>query len=116
MIDQNDRLRIIDFDRMDYGDPWEEFNRIVFTAQLSPVMASGMLDAYFQDQIPPDFWPLLALYIAVNTLSALPWALTFGQADVDRMHRLADQVMVWYEGMTQAQPSWYQKAISEENN
>ena len=109
MIDKGDRLRIIDFDRMDYGDPWEEFNRMVFTAQLSPAMASGILDAYFDDEIPEDFWPLLALYTAVNSLSALPWALPFGQEDIDRMRQLADQVLAWYQGMTKALPAWYQK-------
>ena len=111
MIDKEDRLRIIDFDRMDYGDPWEEFNRMVFTAQLSPAMASGIVDAYFDDQIPPDFWPLLALYMAVNSLSSLPWALAFGQDDVNRMRQLADQVLAWHQGMTQPLPSWYLKDV-----
>lgn len=39
MIDQGGQLRIIDFDRSDYGDPWEEFNRIVWCAQKSPLFA-----------------------------------------------------------------------------
>ena len=29
MIGRDEKLYIIDFDRDDYGDPWEEFNRIV---------------------------------------------------------------------------------------
>lgn len=32
------QLYIIDFDRMDIGDPWEEFNRIVWCAQKSPLL------------------------------------------------------------------------------
>jgi aminoglycoside phosphotransferase (APT) family kinase protein len=30
MIDQDGVLTIIDFERADFGDPWEEFNRIVW--------------------------------------------------------------------------------------
>ena len=33
MIDTHKKLQIIDFDRDDYGDPWEEWNRIVWSAQ-----------------------------------------------------------------------------------
>lgn len=109
MVERGGRLRIIDFDRWDYGDPWEEFNRLAFTAELSPSMASGILDAYFEDRIPPDFWPLLAFYLSVNALSSLTWAQSYGQAEVDRMQELADRVLDWHKGMTQERPSWYQK-------
>lgn len=36
MLGQDEQLYIIDFDRYDFGDPWEEFNRIVWCAQSSP--------------------------------------------------------------------------------
>lgn len=52
MIDRNGRLNIIDFNRNDYGDPWEEFNRIVWCAQKSPLFASGMVDGYFDGSVP----------------------------------------------------------------
>lgn len=32
MMIENGKIVIIDFDRYDFGDPWEEFNRIVWTA------------------------------------------------------------------------------------
>ena len=47
MIDRDGKLTIIDFDRDDFGDPWEEFNRIVWCAQAAPAFASGMVDGYF---------------------------------------------------------------------
>ena len=52
MIDENAVLTIIDFDRDDFGDPWEEFNCIVWCAQAAPAFASGMVDGYF-DGPPP---------------------------------------------------------------
>lgn len=61
MLDRNGKLQIIDFDRSDFGDPWEEFNRIVWCAQKSPLFASGMVNGYFDGSVPMEFWRLLAL-------------------------------------------------------
>ena len=109
MIDRNGILTIIDFDRDDYGDPWEEFNRIVWCAQAAPAFASGMVDGYFGGEIPREFWKLLALYIASNTLSSLPWALPFGEDEIRVMQNQATQVLRWYDGMKNTVPTWYNR-------
>ncbi len=98
---------VIDFDRDDYGDPWEEFNRIVWCAQKSPLMATGMLDGYFGGTPPEAFWRLLALYICSNTLSSVPWAIPFGRKEIDVMLNQAREVLGWYGGMTRIVPAWY---------
>lgn len=107
MIDQNGILTVIDFDRDDFGDPWEEFNRIVWCAQAAPAFASGMVDGYFNDQVPVNFWKLLALYIASNTLSSLPWAVPFGEKEIQVMRKQAVQVLAWYDDMKNVVPAWY---------
>lgn len=107
MIDRGGRLCIIDFDRSDHGDPWEEFNRIVWCAQRSPLFASGMVDGYFGGEVPMDFWRLLALYISSNTLSSVYWALPFGEAEVETMLKQAKDVLTWYADMTSPVPTWY---------
>ena len=107
MIDRNGVLTIIDFDRDDFGDPWEEFNRIVWCAQSAPAFASGMVDGYFHGEMPMDFWRLLALYICANTLSSLPWAIPFGEGEIQIMQKQAAQVLEWYNGMENVIPSWY---------
>lgn len=107
MVDTAGGLVIIDFNRSDYGDPWEEFNRIVWCAQASPVFASGMVNGYFSSQVPEEFWRLLALYISSNTLSAVVWALPFGQEQVDVMLRQTADIMEWYDHMQRVIPSWY---------
>ena len=108
MIDHNGVLTIIDFDRDDFGDPWEEFNRIVWCAQAAPAFASGMVDGYFHGDVPMEFWKLLALYICSNTLSSLPWAIPFGDKEIQVMRNQAAQVLQWYDGMKNVVPSWYQ--------
>ena len=109
MIDRDGVLTIIDFDRDDFGDPWEEFNRIVWCAQVAPAFASGMVDGYFDGEVPMEFWKLLALYICSNTLSSLPWAIPFGEKEIQVMRNQAAQVLAWYDGMAIVVPSWYLK-------
>jgi len=107
MVDAAGMLYLIDFDRDDYGDPWEEFNRIVWGAQEAPVWACGLVDGYFDGSVPEEFWRLLALYISSNTLSSLPWAVSFGEGEIHVMRRQAEQVLSWYENMKKIVPSWY---------
>ena len=111
MINQDGVLTIIDFDRDDFGDPWEEFNRIVWCAQAAPAFASGMVDGYFDGNVPMEFWKLLALYICSNTLSSLPWAIPFGDKEIQVMRNQAAQVLQWYDGMKNVIPSWYSKLM-----
>lgn len=109
MIDGKGQIVVIDFNREDYGDPWEEFNRIVWCVQSSPKFASGMVDGYFSGEVPVDFWNLLALYISSNTLSSLPWAIPFGQEEIDVMINLAKDILSWYDDMKNPVPNWYVK-------
>lgn len=109
MIDNGGRLVVIDFNRNDYGDPWEEFNRIVWCAQSAPLFATGMVDGYFDHDVPMEFWRLLALYISSNTLSSLPWAIPFGQREIDVMINQAKDVLDWYDGMKNPVPKWYRR-------
>ncbi len=107
MIDRDGKLQIIDFNRCDWGDPWEEFNRIVWCASKAPIFATGMVDGYFAGEPPMMFWRLLALYIASNTLSSLPWAIPFGEAEITTMCNQAKEVLDWYDGMKNPVPKWY---------
>lgn len=107
MVDHLDQLVIIDFEKDDYGDPWEEFNRIVWSAQAAPRFAAGMVDGYFDGNVPEKFWRLLALYICSNTLGSLPWAIPFGEVEIQVMRNQAAQVLSWYDNMTNVIPNWY---------
>lgn len=109
MIDNDGKLVVIDFNRNEYGDPWEEFNRIVWCAQAAPLFASGMVDGYFDNDVPKEFWDLLALYISSNTLSSLPWAIPFGEVEIEVMKKQANDILYWYDGMKNTVPKWYTK-------
>lgn len=107
MLDEGGVLTVIDFDKDDFGDPWEEFNRIVWCAQAAPAFASGLVDGYFDGEVPMEFWRLLALYISSNTLGSLPWAIPFGEKEISVMRAQAAQVLGWYDDMKNVVPGWY---------
>lgn len=107
MIGNDRKLYIIDFNRSDFGDPWEEFNRIVWCAQAVPVFASGMVNGYFDYDVSMEFWELLALYISSNTLSAISWAVPFGEREIQVMVNQAKDVLGWYDNMQNPVPTWY---------
>ena len=109
MMIEDGKIVIIDFDRYDFGDPWEEFNRIVWCAQAAPAFASGNVDGYFDGDVPHKFWELLALYIGSNMLSSIPWAIPFGDAEINTMMNQARDVLDWYDNFTNAVPKWYRR-------
>lgn len=109
MMIENGELKIIDFDRDDFGDPWEEFNRIVWSAAASPHFATGQLRGYFGGEPPIEFFKLLAFYIASNTLSSIYWAVPFGQSDLDTMMQQSQDVLRWFDNMQNPVPTWYLK-------
>lgn len=111
MIGRDRKLYIIDFDRNDYGDPWEEFNRIVWGTQKSPLFATGMVNGYFDDTVPEKYWRLLALYISSNTLSSICWAIPFGEEKVESMRSQAEEVLLWYDNMKNTVPVWYKGIV-----
>lgn len=107
MINKNNELVVIDFDRDDYGDPWEEFNRLVWSIQVSYEFATGIVDGYFNKKIPDEFWKLLALYMSLNSLSSLPWAIPYGDEEVDIMINQSNEILDWYDAMRRYVPKWY---------
>lgn len=111
MIGNDKQLYIIDFDRYDFGDPWEEFNRIVWCAQAAPLFAAGIVNGYFDHHVPMKFWELLALYISSNTLSSLPWAVPFGKKQIQVMVTQATDILNWYDNMEHPVPTWYKERL-----
>jgi aminoglycoside phosphotransferase (APT) family kinase protein len=107
VISKEHEIGVIDFDRMDYGDPWEEFNRITWCAGISPAFASGRIDGYFKNKVPDTFFPLMALYIATNLISSIPWAIDYGEHEVEVMKREMKQTLSAYDHFQTMIPKWY---------
>ncbi len=107
LLTPEQELAAIDFNRLDFGDPWDEFNRITWTADKSPAFAAGQINGYFDNHPPPDFFDLMALYISVNQIGAVPWAADYGEEEVKTILEQTKVVMTWFNDFSNTIPNWY---------
>ena len=107
VIDEKGKLWIIDFDRCSIGAPFEEFNRISWCVNTSETFSRGRVDGYFDGKVPIDFWEVLSVYIATNILSSLPWAVPFGNKQIQVMKEEFEVQRNYYEDFNILIPKWY---------
>ena len=101
-------LGVIDFNRWEVGDPYEEFYKLEsFGVEVSVPYCIGQIDAYFNDEVPMQFWETLAVYVAHASMFSIKWAEKFGQEEIDGMVRRCRAAMEHYDGFTKVVPSWY---------
>ena len=104
-------IGVIDFNRWEAGDPYEEFYKLEsFGREVSVPYCIGQIDAYFADDVPEDFWSALAVYVAHAALYSIKWAEKFGQADIDGMVRRCRTAFADYDGFRLTVPKWYTEA------
>jgi len=103
------QLGLIDFNRLSYGDPWEEFERSIFTAQVSPDFINGQIHAYFNDNVPELFFPIMAVYISYSIIASISWAEPFGSEEIEKMLELGNSVIRSYDGFRSVIPDWYEQ-------
>ncbi len=101
-------IGVIDFNRWEVGDPYEEFYKLEsFGAERSIPYCIGQIDAYFNDDIPSDFWTINAVYVAQASLFSIKWAEKFGQNDINRMVDRAKRAFLDFDDFRMTVPKWY---------
>ena len=101
------RLFVIDFDRPDWGDPWEGVQPDPLVRPALPRLLQRHGGGLLRRGPPLAFWRLLALYIANNTLGSLPWAIPFGEGEIATMKKQAAEILLWYDNLKNPVPRWY---------
>ncbi len=101
-------LGVIDFNRWEVGDPYEEFYKLEsFGIESSVPYCVGQIDAYFADEIPEDFWTINAVYTAHASLWSIKWAEQFGQKEIDGMIKRAERAILNFDSFRRPVPVWY---------
>ena len=110
------KLVIIDFGSLEIGDPIEEFNRMIWNAQLSEEFATGLINGYFNGKnIPDDFWKLIAYYMACDVVGSIPWAVNYGNDQLTIMLERAKIVLDWFDNFERVIPKFYKKSKSKKD-
>lgn len=108
MLGNDGRLYIIDFSSGICGDPWKDFGCISVSAEESPAFASGMIDGYFDGEIPAQFWKLLAIYTCCQSLFFFTSSRRIQNLNCrKKILSQAENVLCWYDKMRIAVPVWY---------
>lgn len=107
LITPDGDLGIIDFNRSSYGDPWEEYDRFIFTWKHSIDFALGQIHGYFDSNVPDDFFKLMSLYNARNLIASVPWSITFGNQELEETFENIRLVYESYDGFKIYIPNWY---------
>ena len=108
------KLVIIDFGSLEIGDPMEEFNRMIWNAQLSEEFATGLINGYFNGKnIPDKFWKLMAYYMACDVVGSIPWAVNYGNDQLITMLERAKLVLDWFNDFERMIPNFYKRADSK---
>lgn len=113
----NGEIGVIDFNRWEVGDPYEDFYKLEsFGIEVSIPYSIGQIDAYFDDEIPNDFWGALAVYCAQAALFSIKWAEQFGQRGVDGMVERCRRAFKNYDNFNSILPKWYDGELKNKFN
>jgi len=110
LLTKDKKLGVIDFNRWEIGDPYEEFYKLEsFGTLISIPYSIGQIDAYFDDQVPDDFWEILSIYVAHSALYSIEWARPFGEKDIENMKDICLKSFKHYDYFKTHIPIWYKK-------
>lgn len=107
LLGNDGNLGILDFDRWDIGDPWEEFNRLTWCREASTIFTKAMILAYFDNALPEMFFELLFLYMGTNLLGSIAWAQDFGEEEVAVTLKLIQRFESDTAHYTTVKPLWF---------
>ena len=104
-------IGIIDFDKNTIADPYDEFKPYCWNVIESEYFETGLINGYFNNAIPENFFKILKFYTAEALISHLPWAVSFGEEEVKMAKFIAEQIMFWYNNFKLDIPIWYKGIV-----
>lgn len=102
---------IIDFQRMDWGDPIHDLQKLgFFSKQVSIAFTKGIVDGYHDGQLIDDsFWELYSFYSAVHIVSALVWGKKRSQSQFKLLLEYSHDVLKDHDNFRCIIPQWYSR-------
>ena len=107
MIVNNGKIGIIDFDKNGIADPYDDLKPFCWNVMVSEYFETGLINGYFGNSVPDDFWRVLKFYTVESLISHLPWAVKFGQQEIKTALEVTDHQMKWYGRFELDVPTWY---------
>jgi len=102
-------VALIDFNRSDYGDAYEEFRKLPwFTLPVSRPFAHGCLVGYFEaSEPPPDFWPRYTLHVAMSSWDSVLWAADFYPEQLANFRERSTAILAGHDLLSGGPAAWW---------
>ena len=107
MIVHNGKIGIIDFDKNTISDPYDELKPFCWIVFKSEYFETGLINGYFNNKIPEDFFKILKYYSVESLISQLPWSVQFGEEDIKTAYKVYDAMIKWWGNFNLDVPTWY---------
>lgn len=111
MIVNNGHIGIIDFDKNNIADPYDEFKPYCWNVIRNEYFETGLINGYFNNEIPNDFFPILKFYTAESLISHITWAVTFGEKEIKTAYEIAELASIWWDDFKLDIPTWYKGVV-----
>lgn len=112
MIVHKGKIGIIDFDKNTISDPYDELKPFCWNVFKSEYFETGLINGYFNNKIPEDFFKILKYYSVESLISQLPWSVQFGEEDIKTAYKVYDAMIKWWGNFNLDVPTWYKGIIN----
>ena len=106
---ENGELKIIDFERLYFGDPWEDFIFTMLDMAKKPYFSTGQIRGYFGGEPPLTFFKTYAYYVLSSLLPGHYDAEALFGDEIDKMAKQTQEIMAWFNDLENPIPTWYLK-------
>ena len=114
MVTPDGEISTFDYNywNLDYGDPWWEFVIIPWGKEPPAHYFTGMINGYFNNDTPHEFFDMLSYYYACDALSALCYSsMGMEQCVPEDGKRHMENILQWFDNMQTSVPIWYLKDL-----
>lgn len=103
------KLAVMDFDRRQVGDRWQDFQRAqTFSVPRSTAFVNGQIHAYFMGDPPQEFWEAFAYEAAYGAIRQIVWVESLGANAIEQMQMSYARAARDFRGFTPCEPPrWY---------
>ncbi len=113
MIIYDKKIGIIDFEKSTIADPYDDLKPFRWNVMGNSYFETGLINSYFNNKVPEIFFEILKFYSVEAMISQLPWALNYGQEEIDMAYYMIKKQMEWLANLSLTVPIWYKGIIKE---
>jgi len=108
ILNSKENITIIDYDRIDWKAPIEDFYKLgVFSRNISVPFSRGQIDGYTDNNPSVEFWEMYCLSMAMTSFLSLLWGKIRSEDMYNYRKKLCDTLVEDHNCFKEIIPRWY---------